>query len=100
VELLAKLCCNAHELINPDGADVDMGFALFPKGCVFNHSCTPNCTWCLDGDANLVVRTIRRIQHGEALSLAYCDPYERSAERGPQLERCFFFECRCERCVD
>lgn len=100
VELLARVYCNAHELINPDGADVDMGFGLFMEGCLFNHSCNPNCTWCLDGDANLVVRSIARISTGDALTLAYCDPYERLSERGPQLQRCFFFECKCERCSD
>lgn len=39
-------------------------------------------------------RSIARISTGDALTLAYCDPYERLSERGPQLQRCFFFECK------
>ena len=45
VNLLASVYCNAHEILNPDGSDVDLGFGIFVRACLFNHSCDPNCVW-------------------------------------------------------
>lgn len=99
VQLLAKVYCNAHEVLNPSGADRDMGFGIFPEACLFNHSCEPNCTWFPADGGGLAVRTISAVEQGAALTVAYCDLHDYTALRRPALERAFFFQCACPRCV-
>ena len=105
---VARLYCNAHELLNADGSDSDMGFGIFPSGCLANHSCDPNATWFLqdggagtaaEGGALLCVRALRAVAPGEPLSVAYCDVHEHRRLRQKSLQKSFLFSCVCPRCA-
>lgn len=98
VKLLARVYCNAHEILNPDGSDVDLGFGIFVPACLFNHSCDPNCVWFVNNDGDLTVRTLKPVSAGEALTITYWDLHEVTAVRRRRLEEEFHFRCLCSRC--
>lgn len=77
-----------------DGSDVDLGFGVFVKACLFNHSCDPNCLWFVGNDGSLTIRTVRRVAAGEVLSIAYWDLHEGTALRRAKLSEEFHFLCR------
>jgi len=62
-------------------------------------SCAPNCDFCWE-PANagaMCVRTLRPVDAGEVLSIAYCNLF--TAKRREHLRATYFFTCRCPRCA-
>ena len=71
-----------------------VGITLDPLAAVMNHSCDPNASYILEG-ANIRVRSLRHIEAGEEVTIAYTDITFSRAERREKLAR-WFFDCACE----
>lgn len=71
-----------------------VGITLDPLAAVMNHSCDPNAIYILEG-ANIRVRSLRPIEVGEEVTIAYTDVTVSRDERRDQLSE-WFFDCACE----
>ena len=71
-----------------------VGITLDPLAAIMNHSCDPNASYILEG-ANIRVRSLRHIEAGEEVTIAYTDITFSRAARGEKLAR-WFFDCACE----
>ncbi len=99
--IIATLNLNSHglEIAEPPSIDVNksMGLGLFPLCAMFNHSCFPNCAFVNNGSA-LVFRTVRPVQKGDELTVAYTQLDKSRATRRARLLQDRGFLCRCRRC--
>ncbi|XP_074968977.1 protein-lysine N-methyltransferase SMYD4 isoform X2 [Phalacrocorax aristotelis] len=106
-----QLQCNAQaitvmqELGSRDGAVVNkkparLATAFFPVLSLLNHSCSPNISVSFSGTA-ATVRASQPIPSGQEIFHCY-GPHRcrmRVAERQQLLSQ-YFFECRCQACLD
>ncbi|NWQ64547.1 SMYD4 protein, partial [Neopipo cinnamomea] len=106
-----QLQCNAQaitvmqELGPGDGAVVNkkpvrLATAFFPVLSLLNHSCCPNTSVSFSGTA-ATVRASQPIPRGQEIFHCY-GPHQcrmRAAERQQLLSQ-YFFECRCQACLD
>ncbi|NXN41502.1 SMYD4 protein, partial [Rhinoptilus africanus] len=106
-----QLQCNAqaitvmHESGSGDGAVVNkkpvrLATAFFPVLSLLNHSCCPNISVSFSGTA-ATVRASQPILSGQEIFHCY-GPHRcrmRVAERQQHLSQ-YFFECRCQACLD
>ncbi|NXX21569.1 SMYD4 protein, partial [Podargus strigoides] len=106
-----QLQCNAQaitvmqELGSGDGAVVNkkplrLATAFFPVLSLLNHSCCPNISVSFSGTA-ATVRASQPIPSGQEIFHCY-GPHRcrmRVAERQQLLSQ-YFFECRCQACLD
>ncbi|NXI37432.1 SMYD4 protein, partial [Galbula dea] len=106
-----QLQCNAQAITvmqesgSRDGAVVNkkpvrLATAFFPVLSLLNHSCCPNTSVSFSGTA-ATVRASQPIPSGQEIFHCY-GPHRcrmRVAER-QQLLRQYFFECRCQACLD
>ncbi|NXA35350.1 SMYD4 protein, partial [Eudromia elegans] len=106
-----QLQCNAQaitvmqELGSEDSAVVNkkpvrLATAFFPVLSLLNHSCTPNISVSFNGTA-ATVRASQPIPRGQEIFHCYGPDRcrMRVAER-QQLLRQYFFECRCQACLE
>lgn len=101
VEMICRLLCNAATVC--DSELRSLGLGLFPQASLFNHSCDPNCAQSFrvdeaTGTVMMVVRTLRPVQDGEELTIAYIDLMQTRRKRREALWRGYAFECACRRC--
>eukprot|EP01116_Phalansterium_solitarium_P024185 TRINITY_DN8782_c0_g1_i1.p1 TRINITY_DN8782_c0_g1~~TRINITY_DN8782_c0_g1_i1.p1 ORF type:complete len:486 (+),score=148.24 TRINITY_DN8782_c0_g1_i1:762-2219(+) len=96
-ELFAKMDCNSFAIFNT--RTIQLGFGLYPTASFFNHSCAPNVIVSFD-NARLYMRTIARVPAGTELCFSYTDIHDPTFMRQAALQRSYFFQCRCSRCVD
>ncbi|NXP79315.1 SMYD4 protein, partial [Ramphastos sulfuratus] len=108
---MLQLQCNAQaitvmqELGSGDGAvvkkqPVRLATAFFPVLSLLNHSCCPNISVSFSGTA-VTVRASQSIPSGQEIFHCY-GPHHcrmRVAERQQLLSQ-YFFECRCQACLD
>lgn len=79
----------------PDG----VGLCFHPLVAGANHSCRPNLEVVFDG-RSLCARAVREVRMGEELTVGYIDLELGGEERRRGLRERWWFECRCERCVE
>ncbi|NXI55461.1 SMYD4 protein, partial [Chloroceryle aenea] len=108
---LLQLQCNAQAITvmqesgSRDGAVVNqkpvrLATAFFPVLSLLNHSCCPNTSVSFSGTA-VTVRASQPIPSGQEIFHCY-GPHQcrmRVAERQQLLSQ-YFFECRCQACLD
>eukprot|EP00753_Platysulcus_tardus_P017344 PLAT6376.1.p1 GENE.PLAT6376.1~~PLAT6376.1.p1 ORF type:complete len:598 (-),score=236.97 PLAT6376.1:26-1765(-) len=99
-----SISCNAHAIELCSGSShTTVGFGLFPRVALFNHSCAPNCSFSFHSTAArrgyMVVRTAVDVSAGEELCVRYEDLFQGRAARQSALARSYFFDCCCRRCV-
>ncbi|XP_064021965.1 SET and MYND domain-containing protein 4 [Pogoniulus pusillus] len=106
-----QLQCNAQAITvmqesgSGDGAvvkkkPVRLATAFFPVLSLLNHSCCPNSSVSFSGTA-VTVRASQSIPSGQEIFHCY-GPHQcrmRAAERQQLLSQ-YFFECRCQACLD
>jgi hypothetical protein len=93
--LFARLQCNVFT-----ACDAEMrpnGAAMYPLAALINHSCDPNCAAVYTGKVQ-VIRSLRNLEPGEELTVAYVDTGAPTAVRRRELRRGYFFECNCPFC--
>lgn len=89
--------CNGFSLWNASNKEVASG--MFGTAAMVNHNCTPNIKKYFHG-RELLFRTIRPVAAGEQLCLSYVDTKLALNLRQWRLSTQYFFECRCQRCIN
>eukprot|EP00924_Labyrinthula_sp_SR-Ha-C_P011276 snap_masked-scaffold_48-processed-gene-1.121-mRNA-1 protein AED:1.00 eAED:1.00 QI:0/-1/0/0/-1/1/1/0/474 len=95
VKLLSLLNTHSHTIESLGGS----GFFL--TGCIFEHSCKPNCNYVTNifPRVEMVVCVIEEIKKGENLSLDYIESFYKPKElRKSLLREGYAFECNCVLC--
>lgn len=96
-EIYARSMCNSITIWTDTLERVGMG--LYVQASRLNHSCQPNCWTCFHGN-NLFVRTLRKIQPEEELTISYIDLCTHYAARQQMLQEQYHFTCACARCTN
>ena len=94
--LLATLACNGHTL--SDDELQPLGLGLYPLAALTNHDCSPSAVHCFEG-TTLVLRALRPLDPGEAVTIGYVDLAQPLVVRRRELANQYAFHCACERCV-
>jgi hypothetical protein len=107
-ELEGYMCaeqCNSFGIWGETGSGRDklLGFGIFPRLCMFNHSCLPNVT--ISQTVNNRVRTLTAhtlapVAAGDELCISYSEAKlldDREARRA-WLRKTYLFECACVLC--
>jgi len=71
-DTLCRMYTNSKRIIRKEGsygAAVDTGFGVFPSSRFIRHSSQPNCDFYYDINSRLVVRSVRQINPGEAITV-------------------------------
>jgi hypothetical protein len=74
------------------------GQGMYLEAGFFNHSCDPNCV-VSSAVTPLQIVTIREVQPGEELTIAYVDISQPRSARQAKLSANYCFDCSCPRCV-
>ena len=73
--------------------------AWYSLGCMFNHSCLPNCVWYLIGDYLVIYVCGSTVKPGDELTISYCPLWIPSlSERSSQLLSYGIHSCQCSLC--
>lgn len=90
---------NAMYISLPTGTEI---CALYPTGCLLEHSCLPNCGYRFDmkNGFKIVVEAARDIKSGEHLTTTYSHILWSTQLRQQHLKDAKYFTCTCERCKD
>ncbi|KAM9316757.1 histone-lysine N-methyltransferase SMYD3 [Gastrophryne carolinensis] len=96
LEYFGKVTCNSFTI--SDGEMQDVGVGLYPSMSLLNHSCDPNCVIVFEGTC-LQLRTVKKIDKSEELTISYIDVKMPSDLRQIQLQRQYCFRCDCNRCL-
>ena len=98
-KLLAILKTNAFGLYEVGEAGLSsVGLGLYPLVALANHECDPSAVWSFEGE-QIVLRAVRTLRPGEAVTDAYVLPREPPASRQQKLRESYRFDCACARCV-
>ncbi|GMH66777.1 hypothetical protein TrST_g7484 [Triparma strigata] len=104
VRLLSKFRANNFGVLS-DLQNV-VGGAVFEKGAILNHSCSPNCVLVYErpeeeGEEMMQkIIVISDVKEGEELCHSYVELCQPTAERKRHLKVSYGFECSCRRCVE
>mmetsp|Transcript_19565 Transcript_19565/g.24699 ORF Transcript_19565/g.24699 Transcript_19565/m.24699 type:complete len:356 (-) Transcript_19565:2201-3268(-) len=97
-----KLVYNWHAIPADNIDDDDIGYAIYPYACYFNHSCSPNVSWKIDRvkGALFYATAIRDIKEGEDVLISYFgdDQKVSTNRRKDYLREYYQFDCDCDRC--
>ncbi len=74
------------------------GQGMYLEAALFNHSCDPNCA-VSSGVTPLQIVTIREVQPGEELTIAYVEISQPRSSRQAKLSENYCFDCGCPRCA-
>ncbi|EFC37585.1 predicted protein [Naegleria gruberi] len=86
----------------------DIGTGLFPMVSMFDHSCSPNCSFQTFDDMKsrnsysgnvILVQTVKKVKKGEELCISYIDIMNPTCIRRRELWYSKYFVCRCSRCM-
>ena len=87
---------NQHSVDSP--MQPRLGSCVVPTAALINHSCRPN-THHLSEGAELVVRSCRKIEKNEEITISYIDPTQCFEEQQNALSAAYCFDCECCRCA-
>ena len=93
--LLGMLSSNAHTIC--DGELQPIGLGLFPLAALTNHDCDPSACQSFER-GTLVMRALRPLAAGDAVTIAYVDLAQPAALRQSELMAGYCFQCACTRC--
>ena len=94
-DLLSVLSCNGHTVCNEELEPIGLG--IYPLAALTNHDCDPSAAQSFEG-GQLVLRALRPIATGDAITIGYVDLAASAAARRAELRRGYLFECTCARC--
>ncbi|KAL1841102.1 hypothetical protein VTJ49DRAFT_7433 [Mycothermus thermophilus] len=97
VAQMAKLHVNCMPL-RPISRPDTVGYALDVATAMVNHSCDPNAFAFLEGSC-LRVRSLRKINPGEAITFCYVTAHMDVLARRGMLKEEYYITCDCSRCV-
>ncbi|CAG8493713.1 2130_t:CDS:2 [Paraglomus occultum] len=93
--LFCRLTSNGFSVLDAEMQSIGVG--IYPNVSLLNHSCWPNCIVVFEG-LKMNVRSIRKIEIGEEVTISYTDLFLTGEERRKELHERYFFTCRCELC--
>lgn len=99
VQLYGRQLVNAFNILDHDLNSIGTGIYLGVS--VTDHSCAPNAVVTFDG-ITLCMRStqpMRSIDFAQVF-ISYVDLLETGEQRRRQLRETYYFECKCERCLD
>lgn len=95
----SRVLCNCFALELPHrGAIRRIGSGCYPRGSLFNHSCSPNISFVRVGRENIFFAT-KDIAAGDKMCINYIDLSLSLQERKNKLRDDYGFDCQCERCA-
>ncbi|KAG2374544.1 hypothetical protein C9374_010563 [Naegleria lovaniensis] len=86
----------------------EIGTGLFPMVSMFDHSCSPNCSFQTFDDLKsnmsysgnvIYVQTVKKVKKGEELCISYIDIMNPTSIRRRELWYSKYFVCKCSRCM-
>jgi len=86
----------------------EIGTGLFPMVSMFDHSCSPNCSFQTFDDMHssnhypgnvIFVQTVQKVKKGEELCISYIDIMNPTNIRRRELWYSKYFVCKCLRCM-
>ena len=97
--MLAIIKTNAFGIysVGTDGLS-NRGLGLYPMAGRANHVCDPSAVWAFEGET-LVVRALRTVRAGDAVTISYLLPREPLVARRQKLSESYRFRCVCARCL-
>lgn len=102
-DFFKKVVYNWHSIPadNMDEDD-DIGYAIFPFACYFNHSCSPNVAWKIDRlkSSTFYATALKDINEGDEILISYFgdDQKVSTHRRQDYLQEYYQFTCDCDRC--
>ncbi|KAB2578282.1 hypothetical protein BFW01_g8656 [Lasiodiplodia theobromae] len=98
--IMASWNTNCFGLYNNESA-AKWAAVIAPTAARFNHACVPNATFAWnDAVGAITVQTIKEVDEGEELTIAYVDSMKRGKKRREALSRQYGFVCDCPACAD
>jgi hypothetical protein len=79
-----------------DSSDL-LGYGVYPKGAIFNHSCSPNVQK-KHKDRAIEFWTSTSVNGGDQLFISYGNVTEPVDVRRERMLQNYFFQCHCARC--
>jgi SET and MYND domain-containing protein len=95
LELACAILTNSLTLVAPTCDP--LGLVFDPFACLANHSCDPNAYVVMNG-TELSFRTLKDIAAGEEVFVSYIDDTDAYQFRQKQLEKRYYFTCKCTKC--
>ena len=108
MDIILKNQCNAHcvkesmtDSAKHSTSYEDIGFGVYGKLSLLNHSCSPNGHTCNMGRQKLLY-SISSIEVGEEITISYGERFvsHSFAERERNLRNSYFFSCSCTACTN
>ncbi|KAL1649267.1 hypothetical protein SLS58_001842 [Diplodia intermedia] len=85
--------------INKDESAAGWAGVIAPRAARFNHSCVPNAMFAWnDAVSAITVQTIKDVEEGEEVTVAYSDTTRAGRKRRESLKRLYGFNCDCSAC--
>eukprot|EP00639_Heterosigma_akashiwo_P037438 CAMPEP_0194711758 /NCGR_PEP_ID=MMETSP0296-20130528/4027_1 /TAXON_ID=39354 /ORGANISM="Heterosigma akashiwo, Strain CCMP2393" /LENGTH=413 /DNA_ID=CAMNT_0039609941 /DNA_START=56 /DNA_END=1300 /DNA_ORIENTATION=- len=103
VDLACRVNMNAHGIGDASGRNASVGFGMFPRVALLNHSCQPNAIYTFGGPPGaqtMAVRALAPLRAGEEVTLHYIDLLQARGDRQRELRATRFFDCACPRCEE
>jgi len=102
LHVIGVLDTNGYIIGENPNKDVDIQ-GLFPIMSILNHSCTSNTLCYAKDDFTFACRAVMPIKKGEELTTNYLHYHYHffgGSYRCGELRDNWYFQCRCERCLD
>ncbi|KAA0194871.1 hypothetical protein HAZT_HAZT003239 [Hyalella azteca] len=99
LSIYGALLVNGFGVTNCESEEI--GSALYLAASILDHSCLPNAGVTFDG-SRIVVRALQDFPNFQwsQININYIDGLTCREDRQRSLQRSYFFECHCQRCVD
>ncbi|KAG7197842.1 hypothetical protein KM043_001654 [Ampulex compressa] len=97
--IYGRICINAFDILNEEFISIGTGIYLGPS--VIDHSCKPNATAVFDG-TTISIRTVKDIPYMDwsQIRISYIDLLKSTSDRRIQLQKQYYFWCKCEKCEE
>uniref|UniRef100_A0A0N4ZBT5 MYND-type domain-containing protein n=1 Tax=Parastrongyloides trichosuri TaxID=131310 RepID=A0A0N4ZBT5_PARTI len=99
-DIFCKTSINSHSIHTNAGTEV--GIALDLGVSILDHSCRPNCALVFEG-FKVCVRPLTQSANPyekNSAFISYIDVGRSRYQRQMELKKKWYFDCRCERCLD
>ncbi|CEF60357.1 Buzidau [Strongyloides ratti] len=99
-DIYCRTAINSHSIHTNAGSEV--GIALDLGVSIYDHSCRPNCSLVFDG-FKVYIRPLTQSANPydpKSAFISYIDVGRSRYRRQEDLKTKWYFDCKCERCID
>lgn len=90
---------NVSSLMEGSNNCNNIGLLFDPIFSMINHSCDPNSTLIWKDSGEVLVKNIKELKSMDEIFINYIPIQMPKEIRQIQLKNCFFFNCRCSKCL-